>query len=42
MIDALDEPVDASFLHIAGPNNPMHIAGASIFEWSTPPFERLE
>jgi hypothetical protein len=25
-------PVDASFLHIEGPNNPMHVGGASIFE----------
>ena len=25
-------PMDASFLHIEGPNNPMHIGGASIFE----------
>ena len=25
-------PMDASFLHIEGPNNPMHIGGVSIFE----------
>ncbi len=33
---------DASFLHIEGPNNPMHIGGVSIFEGPPPPFERLE
>jgi WS/DGAT/MGAT family acyltransferase len=35
-------PMDASFLHIEGPNNPMHIGGVSIFEGPAPPFERLE
>ena len=35
-------PMDASFLHIEGPNNPMHIGGVSIFEGPPPPFERLE
>jgi diacylglycerol O-acyltransferase len=35
-------PQDASFLHIEGPNNPMHIGGVSIFEGPAPPFERLE
>ena len=35
-------PMDASFLHIEGPNNPMHIGGLSIFEGPAPPFERLE
>ncbi len=35
-------PTDASFLHIEGPNNPMHIGGLSIFEGPAPPFERLE
>jgi diacylglycerol O-acyltransferase len=35
-------PMDASFLHIEGPNNPMHIGGASIFEGPAPPFEELE
>ena len=34
-------PTDASFLHIEGPNNPMHIGGISIFEGPAPPFERL-
>ena len=34
--------MDASFLHIEGPNNPMHIGGLSIFEGPAPPFERLE
>jgi diacylglycerol O-acyltransferase len=34
-------PMDASFLHIEGPNNPMHIGGVSIFEGPAPPFERL-
>ena len=34
--------MDASFLHIEGPNNPMHIGGVSIFEGPPPPFERLE
>lgn len=34
--------MDASFLHIEGPNNPMHIGGVSIFEGPAPPFERLE
>src|SRR5579871_2570112 len=33
--------MDASFLHIEGSNNPMHIGGASIFEGPAPPFERL-
>ena len=35
-------PMDASFLHIEGPKNPMHIGGVSIFEGPAPPFERLE
>jgi diacylglycerol O-acyltransferase len=35
-------PMDASFLHIEGPNNPMHIGGVSIFEGPAPPFERLQ
>jgi diacylglycerol O-acyltransferase len=35
-------PMDASFLHIEGPNNPMHIGGVSIFEGPAPPFERFE
>jgi diacylglycerol O-acyltransferase / wax synthase len=35
-------PMDASFLHIEGPNNAMHIGGLSIFEGPAPPFERLE
>ncbi len=35
-------PMDASFLHIEGPANPMHIGGVSIFEGPSPPFERLE
>jgi diacylglycerol O-acyltransferase len=35
-------PMDASFLHIEGPTNPMHIGGVSIFEGPAPPFERLE
>jgi diacylglycerol O-acyltransferase len=35
-------PMDASFLHIEGPNNPMHVGGVSIFEGPAPPFERLE
>jgi diacylglycerol O-acyltransferase / wax synthase len=35
-------PLDASFLHVEGPNNPMHIGGLSIFEGPAPPFERLE
>jgi diacylglycerol O-acyltransferase / wax synthase len=34
-------PMDASFLHIEGPNNPMHIGGVSLFEGPAPPFERL-
>jgi diacylglycerol O-acyltransferase / wax synthase len=34
--------MDASFLHIEGPTNPMHIGGVSIFEGAAPPFERLE
>jgi WS/DGAT/MGAT family acyltransferase len=34
-------PMDASFLHIEGPNNPMHIGGLSIFEGPAPPFEHL-
>ena len=34
-------PMDASFLHIEGPMNPMHIGGVSIFEGPAPPFERL-
>jgi WS/DGAT/MGAT family acyltransferase len=35
-------PMDASFLHIEGPMNPMHIGGVSIFEGPAPPFERFE
>jgi diacylglycerol O-acyltransferase len=35
-------PMDASFLHIEGPSNPMHIGGVSIFEGAAPPFGRLE
>ena len=35
-------PMDASFLHIEGANNPMHIGGVSIFEGPAPEFERLE
>jgi WS/DGAT/MGAT family acyltransferase len=35
-------PTDASFLHIEGPNNPMHIGGVSIFEGPAPPFASLE
>src|SRR5947209_8227995 len=35
-------PTDASFLHIEGPMNPMHIGGVSIFEGPAPSFERLE
>lgn len=35
-------PMDASFLHLEGPTNPMHIGGVSIFEGPAPPFERLE
>jgi WS/DGAT/MGAT family acyltransferase len=35
-------PMDASFLHIEGPDNPMHIGGVSIFEGPAPPFERLQ
>jgi diacylglycerol O-acyltransferase / wax synthase len=35
-------PMDASFLHIEGPSNPMHIGGVSIFEGPAPPFEDLE
>ncbi|HET7046986.1 MAG TPA: wax ester/triacylglycerol synthase family O-acyltransferase [Solirubrobacteraceae bacterium] len=35
-------PQDASFLHIEGPNTPMHIGGVSIFEGPAPPFDRLE
>jgi WS/DGAT/MGAT family acyltransferase len=34
-------PMDASFLHIEGPANPMHIGGVSIFEGPAPPFESL-
>ena len=34
-------PMDASFLHIEGPMNPMHIGGVSILEGPAPPFERL-
>ena len=34
-------PMDASFLHIEGPNNPMHIDGVSLFEGPAPPLERL-
>ncbi len=35
-------PQDASFLHIEGPNTPMHIGGVSIFEGPVPAFERLD
>src|SRR6188508_1721433 len=35
-------PMDASFLHLEGPTNPMHIGGVSIFEGPAPPFEQLE
>jgi WS/DGAT/MGAT family acyltransferase len=35
-------PMDASFLHIEGPNNPMHIGGVSIFEGPAPSFVRLQ
>jgi WS/DGAT/MGAT family acyltransferase len=35
-------PMDASFLHIEGPNNPMHIGGVSIFEGPAPAFAQLE
>lgn len=35
-------PQDAGFLHIEGPNNPMHIGGVSIFEGPVPPFGYLE
>src|SRR5947209_7736187 len=35
-------PMDACFLHIEGPNNPMHIGGVSIFAGPPPPFEALE
>ncbi len=35
-------PMDASFLHIEGPNNPMHIGGVSIFAGPPPPIEALE
>jgi diacylglycerol O-acyltransferase len=35
-------PMDASFLHIEGPSNPMHIGGVSIFEGPAPPFDRFE
>jgi diacylglycerol O-acyltransferase / wax synthase len=35
-------PMDASFLHLEGPMNPMHIGGVSIFEGPAPPFKRLK
>ncbi len=35
-------PMDASFLHLEGPMNPMHIGGVSIFEGPAPRFEQLE
>src|ERR1700743_3499457 len=35
-------PTDASFLHIEGPNTPMHIGAVSMFEGPAPPFVRLE
>src|SRR5213083_2768638 len=35
-------PMDASFLHIEGPMNPMHIGGVSIFEGPPPALEQLE
>jgi diacylglycerol O-acyltransferase / wax synthase len=34
-------PMDASFLHIEGPNTPMHIGGVSIFEGPAPSFDRF-
>ncbi|HUO71507.1 MAG TPA: wax ester/triacylglycerol synthase family O-acyltransferase [Solirubrobacteraceae bacterium] len=34
--------MDASFVHLETPNNPMHIGGVSVFEGPPPPFERLE
>jgi WS/DGAT/MGAT family acyltransferase len=34
--------MDASFLHIEGSMNPMHIGGVSIFEGPAPPFAGLE
>ncbi len=34
-------PMDASFLHLEGPMNPMHIGGVSIFEGPAPPYRRL-
>jgi WS/DGAT/MGAT family acyltransferase len=34
-------PMDASFLHLEGPMNPMHVGGVSIFEGPAPPFEQL-
>jgi diacylglycerol O-acyltransferase len=35
-------PMDASFLHLEGPMNAMHVGGLSIFEGPAPKFERLE
>ena len=35
-------PMDASFLHIEGPNHAMHIGGVSIFAGPPPRFEALE
>jgi len=35
-------PMDASFLHLEGAMNPMHVGGASIFEGPAPAFELLE
>ncbi len=35
-------PMDASFLHIEGPLNPMHVGGVSIFEGPAPPFAQLQ
>jgi len=40
--DGVDEPMDASFLHLEGAMNPMHVGGASIFEGPAPAFELLE
>ncbi len=35
-------PMDASFLHLEGPMNPMHIGGVSIFEGPAPAFGQFE
>jgi len=34
-------PMDASFLHLEGPMNAMHVGGFSIFEGPAPKFDRL-